>query len=100
MNGAANMSGRNKGCAVLLQEKAPLAVYNYYANYDLNLVLSKCSKVPEIDVMLDSLKQLRIFSNFHQIDVADLRIVLSNIMQPSRKIKRFKKRFKMFCETR
>ena len=31
------------------------------ANHDLNLVFGKCSKVPEIHVMLDSLKQLGIF---------------------------------------
>ena len=58
------MSGRNKGCAVLLQEKAPLAVYYYCANYDLNLVLGKCSKMPEIHIMLDSLKQLGIFFKY------------------------------------
>ena len=32
VDGAANRSGRNKGCALLLQEKAPLVVYNYCAN--------------------------------------------------------------------
>ena len=57
LDGAANMSGRNKRCAVLLQEKA---LYNYCVNHDLNLVLGKCSKVPELHVMLDSLKQLGI----------------------------------------
>ena len=57
--------------------------------------------VRKIDVMLDSLKQLGIFSNIHQNDVADLQIVLSNIMQPSRKIKKIiKKNLKMFCERR
>ena len=64
MDGAENTSGRNKGYAVLLQEKARLAVYNYCANHDLNLVLGKCSKVPEIHVMLDSLKQLGIFLKY------------------------------------
>ena len=61
---ATNMSGRNKGCAVFLQEKAPLAVYNYCSNHDLNLVFGKYSKVPEIHVMLHSLKQLGIFFKY------------------------------------
>ena len=64
MDVAANMSGRNTGCAVLLQEKAPIAVYNYCANHYPNLVLGKCSKVPEIHVMLDLLKQLGIFFKY------------------------------------
>ena len=63
-DGEINMSGRNKGYAVLLQEKAPLGVYNYCANHDLNLVLGKCSKVPEIHFMLDSMKQLGIFFKY------------------------------------
>ena len=58
------MSGRNKGCEVLLQEKAPLAVYNYCASHDLNLVLGKYSKVPDIHVILDSLKQYGIFFKY------------------------------------
>ena len=64
MDGAANMSGRNKGCAVLLQEKASLAVCNYCTNHDLNLVLGKYSKVPEIHVTLDSPKGLGIFFKY------------------------------------
>ena len=64
MDGAANMSGKNKGCVVFLQEKAPVAVYNYCANHDLNLVFGKCSKVPEIHVVLDSLKQLGMFLKY------------------------------------
>ena len=64
MDGTTNMSGRNKECAVLLQEKTPLAAYNYCANHDLNLILGKCSKVPEIHVMLHSLKQLGIFFKY------------------------------------
>ena len=33
MNGAAKMFGRNKECAVLLQEKATVSVYNYCPNH-------------------------------------------------------------------
>ena len=48
MDGAANMSGRNKGCSTLLQEKTSQAVY----------------KVPDIYLILDSFKQLNIFQIF------------------------------------
>ena len=51
MDGAANKSGRNKGCALLLQEKVPLVVYKHCANHDLNLVIRKCSEVTEIHVI-------------------------------------------------
>ena len=34
------------------------------ANHELNLVFGKCSKVPEIHVMLDLLKQLGIFFKY------------------------------------
>ena len=61
MDEAANMSRRNKGCPVPLKKKALLAVYNYCANHDLNLVLGKYSKVPG---MLDLLKQLGIFFKY------------------------------------
>ena len=87
MDGAANMSGQNKGWTVLFEEKAPIAVYNYCANHDLNLVLGKCSKVPEI-----RWSNLEYFSNIHQSDAAYLEIVLSNITQPSRKTKKLPKR--------
>ena len=58
------MSGQNKGCAVFLEEKVVLAVHNYYANHDFNLVPGKSSKVPEIHIMLDSMKQLGIFFKY------------------------------------
>ena len=63
-NRLSNKLGRNKGCSVLLQDKALLAAFNYCANHDLNLVLGKCSKVSEIHVMLDSLKQIGIFFKY------------------------------------
>ena len=64
IDGADNMSGQNKGCAVFLEEKVVLAVQNYYANHDFSLVPGKSSKVPEIHIMLDSMKQLGIFFKY------------------------------------
>ena len=75
------------------KEKAPITVYNYCVNHDLNLVLGKCSKVPEI-----RWSNLEYFSNIHQCDATYLEIVLSNITQPSRKTKKLPKR-KCFVKT-
>ena len=50
IDGEAKMPGWNKEYAVLLQEIAPPAVYNYCFDHDLSLVLSKCSKVRETHV--------------------------------------------------
>ena len=101
MDKATNTSGRNKGCVVFLQEKAPLAVYNSCANHDLNLVLCKCSKKPEIHVMLDSLKQLGIFFKYSPKRCRQFEdcVEQHNATLPQNK-NIIKKRFKMFCETR
>ena len=51
IDGEGKMSGGNKECAALLQEKAPPpAVYNYCFDHDLSLVLIKCSKVTQTHV--------------------------------------------------
>ena len=101
MDGTTNMSGRNKECAVLLQEKTPFAVYNYCANHDLNLILGKCSKAPEIHVMLHSLKELGIFFKYSpkRCRRFEDRVEQQNATLPQNK-NITKKRFKMFCETR
>ena len=99
MDGAAKMPGQNNGCAVLLQEKAFLAVYNYCANHDLNLVCGKCSKVPEIHSMLDLQKQLETFFEYspkrcHQFEDC---IEQHTTLLQNEKIT--KKKFKIFYET-
>ena len=101
MDGAACMSGRNKGCAALLQKKAPSAVYNYCANHDLNLVLCKSCKVPEIATMLETLKQLGLFFKYSPKRSR----LLKNCVQdynddPNHIDKISKSKFHVFCETR
>ena len=101
MDGVAKLSGRKKGCAVLLQEKGPLTVHNHCVNHDLNLVLAKRSKVPEIHVILDSLKQLGICFKYSPKRCRRFEdyVQQHNTTLPKNK-KITKKIFKMFCETR
>ena len=51
--------------------------------------IRKCQKFMSCYIRWNSLEY---FSNIHQNDVADLKIVLSNLMQPSCKIKKLRKR--------
>ncbi|CAC5365225.1 unnamed protein product [Mytilus coruscus] len=64
MDGAGNMSGKNLGCAAQFTRLSLRTVYHYCASHNLNLVLCKCCNVPEIQLMLDSLKQLGIFFKY------------------------------------
>ena len=99
IDGAANMN-EIKDVHFFLQQKASLAVYSYCTNHDLNLALGNCLKVPEIHVMLDSLKQLGIFFKhppkrcrwFEDCVEQHNATLLQN-----KKIT--KENFKMFCET-
>ena len=53
MDGTGNMSGKNLGC-----------VYHYCTSHNLNLVLCKSCKIPEIHSMLEALKQPRLFFRY------------------------------------
>ncbi|CAC5414251.1 unnamed protein product [Mytilus coruscus] len=64
MDGAGNMSGKNLGCVAQFTRLSPRTVYHFCASHNLNLVLCKCCNVPEIQLMLDSLKQLGIFFKY------------------------------------
>jgi hypothetical protein len=61
MDCAGNMPGKYNGCAAKFREPFSKAVYHYCSSHDLNLVLCKSSQVKEIHIMLEALKQLRIF---------------------------------------
>ena len=64
MDGAANMAGRQSGCAARFTRQAPKAVYIHCASHDLNLALGKCWNVKEIHAMLDVLKKLGLFFKY------------------------------------
>lgn len=48
-DGASNMGGQYKGCAALIRERYPLAVYQHCRSHALNLAIMKTATViPEI----------------------------------------------------
>lgn len=48
-DGASNMSGGVRGCAALIKDQYPLAVYQHCRSHCLNLCIMKVSKsIPEI----------------------------------------------------
>jgi len=61
MDGAGNMAGQQKGCAVQFKEQTLNPVYHYCASHDLNLALCKSCSLKEVTVMLETLKQLGVF---------------------------------------
>ncbi|CAG2254819.1 unnamed protein product [Mytilus edulis] len=101
MDGAGNMSGKNLGCAAQFTRLSPRTVYHYCASHNLNLVLCKCCNVPEIQLMLDSLKQLGIFFKYSPKRSRCLEKAVDEI-NSNRDVqnKITKQKFKVFCETR
>ncbi|CAG2241984.1 unnamed protein product [Mytilus edulis] len=63
-DGAGNMSGKYNGCAARIKRLYPRAEYYYCMNHDLNLAVSKSCKVPEMQIMIESTKQLGIFFKY------------------------------------
>ena len=55
-DGAANMRGAKSGVATRIQSIHPDARYYYCMNHDLNLAVSKASKIQEMHIMLDTVK--------------------------------------------
>ena len=84
------MSGRNKECAVLLQEKGPP---QFTTTVSIMISVQYLVNVRKYEKLtLDSLKQLGIFFKYSPNDITGLKIILSNIMQPPGKIKNLPKR--------
>ena len=50
-----------KGCAAVIQQQFPLAVYYYCMNHDLSLAISKTCQLPEIRVMLAAATEIALF---------------------------------------
>ena len=64
LDGAGNMAGKHAGFASRFLKLFPRASYHYFSNHDLNLALCKCCEVKEVQLMLDTLKQLGIFFRY------------------------------------
>ena len=60
-DGAGNMAGQQRGCAIRFQRLAPKAPYFHSAFHDLNLALSKACNISDIQCMLNVIKTVGIF---------------------------------------
>lgn len=63
-DGAGNMVVAKKGYASRIKSLFPRAEYYYCINHDLNLAVSKTCKIPEMQIMLDTCKQIGLFFKF------------------------------------
>ena len=63
-DGAGNMAGATKGCAANFMKIKPRANYYQCASHSLNLALCKASKLPEVQIMMDTLKSVAIFFKY------------------------------------
>ena len=63
-DGAGNMAGHTNGCAAIFKQVATLAEYYHCMNHDLNLVVCKSCKIPEIQCMLSTVTQLGLFFKY------------------------------------
>lgn len=61
-DGAGNMAGAKKGCASRKRSLFLRAEYYYCINHYLNLDVSKTCKIPEMQIMLDTCKQIGLFN--------------------------------------
>ena len=101
MDGAGNMSGKHIGSAAQFIWQSPRAVYHYCASRNLNLVLCKSCNVTEIQLMLDSLKQLGIFFKSSPKRSRRLETAVDHVnINRQKNDKITKTKFKVFCETR
>lgn len=62
-DGAGNMAGQLRGCASRFLKEVPQATYYHCASHQLNLAISKTTKVNEIQSMLSVLTSVGLFYN-------------------------------------
>ena len=63
-DGASNMSGKYKGCATILKEKYPLAIYSHCCSHVLNLaVVNSCGSIQVQNLFAVAGKVYRFFDN-------------------------------------
>ena len=101
MDGAGNMAGKYAGFATRFLKESPRALYHYCSSHDLNLALCKACDVKEIHLMLDTLKQLRLFFKYSPKRSRRLEVAVDEVNQKRCKSDQISKaKFSMFCETR
>ncbi|XP_071835292.1 52 kDa repressor of the inhibitor of the protein kinase-like [Apostichopus japonicus] len=108
-DGAGNMAGLRRGCASRISNLHPKAVYYYCMSHDLNLAVSKSCNLPEMQVMLDAVKQVGLFFRYSPKKQTCLEASIDKINRERRESSAVpdqgaglinKRKVKMLCETR
>ena len=101
-DGAGNMAGQLRGCASRFLKEVPQATYYHCASHQLNLAISKTTKVNEIQSMLSVLTSVGLFYKYspkrqRQLEVS-LETYNSQLQNTTGAIK--KSKLKTMCQTR
>lgn len=102
-DGAGNMAGKQKGAAQQFQDKTgnTKATYFHCASHELNLALSKASKVPEVHNLVCLMQSIGIFFQFSAKRTRELEKSIDEICKKNgNNPNLMKKRLKPLCETR
>lgn len=99
IDGAGNMAGKTSGCAARLRRIVPTAIYHHCSRHDLNLALSKCLKVKEVQLMLDTSKHIGMLFKYSPKNCRKWEQCIEEYNR-SATVKVEKSKFKLFCETR
>jgi hypothetical protein len=95
-DGATSMSGKFQGCAVIMREQFPQAVYVHCASHSLNLALCHSCNIPVIRNCLGTMKEVITFFRVSPKRSA----VFTKFVQESNPTGTKKTRLTKFCETR
>nr|XP_054760699.1 52 kDa repressor of the inhibitor of the protein kinase-like [Lytechinus pictus] len=102
-DGAGNMAGRQKGAANQFRENTnnSKAIYFHCASHELNLALSKASKVPEVHNMVCLMQSVGLFFKFSPKRQREFEKAIGKFCENNgSNNERMKSKLKPLCETR
>ena len=97
------MARNTNGCAAFVKREATFAPYFYCMNHDLNLVLVKACKIPEMHNMLCTVKQTGIFFKYSAKQQQHFETAVQEVNQERKKAdlpEIGKSKVKTLCDTR
>uniref|UniRef100_H3B3J7 HAT C-terminal dimerisation domain-containing protein n=1 Tax=Latimeria chalumnae TaxID=7897 RepID=H3B3J7_LATCH len=101
-DGAGNIAGQQRGCTARFLEHAPRAPYFHCTSHDLYLALCKACKIPEIQRMLETLKNLGTFFKFSpkwQRRLEDSVEIINKERENTEEARISRRKIKPLCET-
>ena len=104
-DGTGNMAGANICCAIRIKQVYPKAEYYFFMNHYLRIAVTKSCKLPEMQVMLDTIKQVGIFYKYSPTEQRKLEECISAVSREKNQAggevtERRIKKVKILCDTR